>query len=228
MLRSTHFIDAVVDSADVGADALVLDLGAGPGTLTGPLAQTGARVVAIERAPVFVRRLRRRFAGVDNVRVVEGDLRVVPFPRRSFHVVASIPFSLSTALLGRLLDPPGTALRGAALVVEWGFARRVSGPRPRDVRVTWWGTRFEMRVVRRIPREAFMPVPSVDSAHLVVRRRPGMASRHTQRLLRQLLVAAYRDPGRRLRTLLTAVVPAARVRSVVSAAALTPSLPATR
>jgi 23S rRNA (adenine-N6)-dimethyltransferase len=219
-------IDAVVRSAGVGANALVLDLGAGPGTLTAPLARTGAHVVAIERDPAFVRRLRRRFAEAANVQVVEEDLRVVRFPRRRFHVVASIPFALSTVLLGRLLDPDETALCGADLVVEWGFARRVSEPRPRTSRVAWWGARFDMRVARRIPREAFAPAPSVDAAHLVIRRRPAMASTHTRRVLRQLLTAGYRDPNERLRRLLTVVAPMPRARSVANAAGLPPSMPA--
>jgi len=219
-------IEAVVRSADVGADALVLDLGAGPGTLTAPLARTGGRVVAIERDPAFVRRLRRRFAADDNVRVVEGDLRVVPFPRRPFQVVASIPFSLSTLLLSRLLDPVETPLHAADLVVEWGFARRVSSPRPRHPRVAWWGARFDIRIARRVPADAFVPAPSVDAAHLVIRRRPGMASPRAQRVLRRLLLAGYRDPHQRLRGLLTMVVPRTRVRTVTSAAGLTPSTPA--
>ncbi|MGW0228279.1 hypothetical protein ACWDWO_08190 [Actinopolymorpha singaporensis] len=41
----------LVESAGLGPDSLVLDLGAGPGTLTAPLARAGARVLAVERDP---------------------------------------------------------------------------------------------------------------------------------------------------------------------------------
>src|SRR5262245_10956660 len=63
LLRSGATVRALVESAAPGPDSLVLDLGAGPGTLTAPLARTGARVLAIERDPAFVDRLERRSGG---------------------------------------------------------------------------------------------------------------------------------------------------------------------
>lgn len=120
LLRSSGTVRALVESADLVPDALVLDLGAGPGTLTAPLASTGARVIAIEQDPTFLLRLRKRFDDLPNVRVVAGDLAVVPLPRRSFQVVASVPYALSTTLLRRLL--PGRTGLSAALAEVVGKA----------------------------------------------------------------------------------------------------------
>ena len=197
-----------------------MDLGAGPGTLTGPLAETGARVLAVEREPAFVARLHTRFADHPNVRVVEGDLRSVPLPRRPFQVVASIPFALSTTLFRRLLQPARTAVSSADLVVEWGFAKRVSQPLARDLEAAWWGARFELTVVRRIPAAMFAPAPGVDCAHLAIRPRPGMGRRRTLHALYALLAAAYRAPGRSVRDVVGEVVPKRQASGVVTAARL--------
>jgi 23S rRNA (adenine-N6)-dimethyltransferase len=147
----------------------VIDFGAGPGTITAPLAATGSRVLAIERDAAFVRQLNRRFAGQPLVRVVHADLRTVPLPSKDFSVVASIPYSLSTLLLRRLLSRPRRSLAGADLVVEWGFARRVVAAESKETAL--WATKYDIRVARRIAASCFRPAPRVDSAHLVIRRR---------------------------------------------------------
>lgn len=171
VLRDPAVVRTLVRSSGVGPGDLVLDLGAGPGVLTLALAATGARVVAVERHPRLARRLARRAAALD-IRVVEGDIRTVPLPHRPFHVVANIPFAASTVLLRRLLDEHhrGTALVGADLVVEWGFARRLTSP-PGDAVTARWQRRFALTTGRRVPARAFSPPPRVDAAHLVVRPR---------------------------------------------------------
>lgn len=197
----SRFAADLVRLAGVGPGDLVFDLGAGLGALTSPLADSGARVVAVERDEQYAERLRRRFATRPNVTVVTGDLRLVPLPRRDFRVVANIPFATTAALLRRLLDPPGSRLTSAYLVVEWGAGRRLSAW-SREPAGAWWGARFELRSVHRLNREAFRPPPTVDAEVLAVDRcalAPG-----AEAALRELLRLAGRDPDRSLRTLLAA------------------------
>lgn len=130
------------------------------------------------------------------MRVVAADARTVRLPRRAFTVVANLPYSISTPLLRRLLGAEETALTGADVLVEWGFAKRLTADPARDFETAWWQARFELTVARRVRPAAFEPAPSVDSAHLVIRRRPGVtpaAGRAAWRYLR----AQYRRPGRR-------------------------------
>lgn len=164
-------VDALIASASPGPGDLVVEFGAGTGVVTEALAATGARVLAVERLPRFVRQLERRFADVDAVRVVDGDARDVMLPHRPFVVVANLPYAVSTAVLRRLLTPRRTSVHRIDLLVEWGFARRVTDPVPRDRETAWWQHRFDLEVVRRIGPGAFDPAPSVASAHLRIRRR---------------------------------------------------------
>jgi 23S rRNA (adenine-N6)-dimethyltransferase len=123
-LAAPRVIGELVRSCRIGTGDLVLDLGA----ITAPLAGTGA-----------------------NVRVRTGDIRTIPLPGKDFYVVSSIPYAASTALFRRLLGPSRSALRRAAIVVEWGFAKRVTAAVPRDAELAWWAARFEIRLGKRIP-----------------------------------------------------------------------------
>jgi 23S rRNA (adenine-N6)-dimethyltransferase len=157
----------------------------------------------VERDAEFVRKLRNRFGERGNVRVIHADAGTVPLPRRQFSVVASIPYALSTMLLRRLLSSQHTSLGRAALIVEWGFARRLAAAIPRDLEQAWWAARFEILVVSRIPASCFSPSRRVDSAHLAVTRR----RRVPDRALWTLLAAAYRSPQQPVRTIVSGRIP---------------------
>jgi len=211
----------MVRSSGTEAGDLVMEFGAGTGVLTSALAATGARVIAVERHTGFVARLERRFAEEPGVRVVGADARTVMLPRRPYHVVANIPYSISTTLLRRLLDPRTTALAGADLIVEWGFAKRVTADVPRDLETAWWQVRFAMSIAERIPPESFRPAPAVDSAHLVIRRRADVsnAAAHQARLMLQ---ARYRSPRRPAKEILAGHVTKKRAHRLLTSTGIDP------
>lgn len=195
LLRDRHAVTAMARSAAAGPGDLVFDIGAGTGVLTASLAATGARVIAVERSPALVARLERRFAAESTVRVVEADARAVPLPRRAFSVVSNIPYSISTALIRRLLSPLDAAMVSADLVLQWGMAKHLTEAVPRNLETAWWQARFEITIASKLRPRSFNPPPSVDSAHVVVRRRSGMGRAASAAAFRQLR-AEYGVPSR--------------------------------
>jgi 23S rRNA (adenine-N6)-dimethyltransferase len=135
---------------------------------TEALARVVGRVLAVELDPELARGLRHRWS---NVEVVEGDAARVELPREPFSVVANVPFARTTDILHRLLDDPGSSLRRADLIVEWDVAHKFGVPWPSSVKGVVWSAWYEASVARRLPRDAFVPAPSVDAGVLVIRRR---------------------------------------------------------
>lgn len=167
-------ISRLLRVVDVRPDELVVDVGAGGGALTLPLADTGARVVAVEIDARWVARLRDRVAGAgiaDRVRVVHGDLRSFAVPAERWRVVANPPFGLTTALLRRLLDDPTRGPYRADLVVQLEVARKRTRQPPGTLRSAAWAPWWTFELGGRIDRRAFRPVPRVDAALLTIRRR---------------------------------------------------------
>ena len=158
--------ERIVAEAAIRPGETVLDIGAGTGALTGPLVDAGARVVAVELHPGRRATLRRRFGST--VTVVRADAGQLRLPRQPFRVVANPPFDVTGRLLRRLLVPAGRFM-AADMVLQRSAARRwaagdVSGA------ARWWRD-FDVRIGRNLPRRAFHPPPSVDTAVLLVRRR---------------------------------------------------------
>lgn len=146
----------------------MLDIGAGFGAVTRPLAGTGARVIAVERDERTARRLAIRTAALPNVTVITGDALVVPLPRRPYLVVSNIPFAITMALLRRLVD---SQLVAATLVVELSTGRRLVAPALGRRDLARWHRRFAFTLGPVIPAHGFRPAPSVDAVVLRLRRR---------------------------------------------------------
>lgn len=169
-LRSRRLVEALVAEAGVGPGDLVLDLGAGTGALTRPLAARVGQVWAVELDASLAADLRRRFCGT-TVRVVHADASRVRWPNEPFKVVANLPFGSAAAILRILLDDPAVPLVSANLVVQWELATKRAAVWPSTFAGAYWGAWYRFALVRRLPRCAFAPPPSVDAGVLRVERR---------------------------------------------------------
>lgn len=169
-LHSQALARELIADAGVGRLDLVVEIGAGSGTLTEALARVARSVVAIEVDPTWASRLRERFAGNRQVTVVEADALTAALPHEGFRIFGSVPFGRTTAILRRILDD--RHLTRADLVVQWeaGY-KRILLP-PRNALTIEWSPWWTFAVTRRISAVLFRPVPSVDAALLSIERRP--------------------------------------------------------
>ncbi|MDJ1133340.1 ErmE/ErmH/ErmO/ErmR family 23S rRNA (adenine(2058)-N(6))-methyltransferase [Streptomyces iconiensis] len=169
-LNSPYAVGLVVRLAAPGAGELVVEPGAGEGVLTRALARRCDRLVAHEVDPALMARLSARTRGLAHVRAVQGDfLRSLP-PREPFAVVGNIPFSRTSDIVRWCLEAP--SLTSATLVTQHEYARKRTGGHGRwsllTVR-TW--PEYEWRLLARVTRHHFTPVPRTDAAVLRVERR---------------------------------------------------------
>ncbi|MDI3279826.1 MAG: 16S rRNA (adenine(1518)-N(6)/adenine(1519)-N(6))-dimethyltransferase RsmA [Bacillota bacterium] len=188
-LVDEQVLKAIVEASSLHQDEPVLEIGAGLGVLTCALAETGARVVAVEKDRELLPFLRRAVAPYPNVRLAEGDildldLRGLWTPAelaQGFKVVANLPYYIATAVLSRLLeaDLPWRAM--VVMVQEEVADRLLAGPGGKEYGYLSVFVQYYAHVekIRRVPPAAFYPAPAVYSAlvRLTPRRPPAVAVR---------------------------------------------------
>ncbi|MCH1881867.1 23S ribosomal RNA methyltransferase Erm [Agrococcus sp. ARC_14] len=182
----------------------ILEIGPGDGALTLPLARLGRPIRALETDPRRAAALAQR--APRGTRVEHADALAHRFEPSPHVVVSNLPFHITTALLRHLLDAPGWT--DAVLIAQWEVARRragVGGATQLTAQAAPW---FEFALCRRIPRQAYRPMPQVDGGLFTVHRRAApLVPRSEQRVYRAMVARVFQSPGAGL----ARILPAARV-----------------
>lgn len=168
----------IVDAAGLGADDVVVELGAGLGALTAMLAREAGLVVAVERDRDLAQVLRSEFAGDPRVELLEANAARLDFGAlrerygRRLVVVGNLPYHMASQIVFKLVEA-GQALDHWLVMVQREMAQRmVAGPGSRRYGVMSIRLALTAEVVPElvVPPEAFLPAPRVQSQ--VVRGRP--------------------------------------------------------
>ena len=155
-----------------------MEVGAGLGSLTVPLAEAGARVLAIEVDRGLSEALREVVAPYPDVRIDVADAMrtdwVSALGAERWSMVSNLPYNVSVPLLLDLLQTVPTIDRYVVMVQREVGERLVARPGEEtygavSVRVAY---RADARVVRRVPADVFWPRPKVDSVLVRLDPRP--------------------------------------------------------
>lgn len=199
--------------SDVGPGDHVVEIGAGLGSLTLALAETGADVTAIEVdhgiAPVLRDVLRDR----PEIDVIVNDARevdwnAIPPTEADLVVVANLPYNVATPLVADLLDQVPRVRRFVVMVQKEVAQRLAASPGSPEyggisVKVSYWAT---ARVLGDVPPTVFVPRPKVTSAIIKIVRRDEPAVASDRAVLFSLVRTAFGQRRKMLRRSLHALV----------------------
>ena len=167
----------IAELARVGSGDRVVEIGAGLGSLTLALADTGADVTAIEVDRGIVPILRDVVADRTNVRVVEADAMHLDWNELlgegdGWILVANLPYNVATPLICDLLDDVPAISRMLVMVQREAAERFAAAPRTAaygavSVKAAYWGNAV---VVGHVPASVFVPRPNVESALVEITR----------------------------------------------------------
>ena len=165
-------LNKVLKAAKVSPQDIVLEIGAGLGSLTYLLAQQSRHVVAVELDTRLIAPLREALAGFTNVTICEGDmLKLSPdvlIDAERYVVVANIPYYITSALIRHLLEANHKPTR-MVLTVQLEVAERILA---RDGKMSLLALSVQVygkpELKARIPAGCFYPPPEVDSAVLSI------------------------------------------------------------
>ncbi len=167
----------IAELARVGVGDHVVEIGAGLGSLTLALADTGAAITAIEVDRGIVAILRDVLTERPDVKVVEADAMHLDWQQLlaghdSWVLVANLPYNVATPLICDLLDDVPAISRMLVMVQREAAERFAAAPRTSaygavSVKTAYWGT---AKVVGHVPASVFVPRPNVESALVEITR----------------------------------------------------------
>ena len=177
----------LLQTARLGPDDVVLEIGTGTGSLTILMAPLAAAVVTVEIDRRLFQLSGEELLGLQNVTRLQLDAlksknrlnpavlgavadRLADAPGRRLKLVSNLPFNVATPILANLLTtdtPPQTM----TITIQKELAERITArPRTKDYGALsiWVQSQCKLEIVRTLPPEVFWPRPKVTSAILQV------------------------------------------------------------
>lgn len=187
----------MVEYAGVERSDVVLDVGAGVGSLTEKLERKAKKVYAVEKDEELCEVLRERY-NKSRTEVLEGDIMKLELPTFD-KVVASIPFYLSSSITYKLLlHNAGFGL--AVLVYQKEFAQKMSanpGSKLYGRLSVITQALADVEILEIVHRDAFYPSPPVTAA--IVRLREKVVK--DKEKFFEFVTAAFGQRRKKMRTI---------------------------
>ena len=194
------FLSSVVSDMGISKDDTVIEVGTGAGTFTRVLSSFAKQVYTFEVDKRLEQVLKSQFEGLDNIElvfadalkydmdsvVIEGDSGAVDgcgidgrtgVGSSYYKLIANIPYYITTPLLIKFIQDPRCS-EICVLVQEELANRVIASCGTKDygalsVTMQAWG---RCKILKRVPRHIFTPVPAVDSAFVQIIRHSAVGS----------------------------------------------------
>ncbi len=176
-LIDANIVRKSLELAEIARGDIVVEIGPGLGTLTGALAEAGAKVYAVEIDKRLFDFLTKRFCGNENVNLINADaldrpLAGLPDNSADFKIVANLPYAISTPWLDRVL--PGRLPQKMSLMLQKEAALRFaarSGSGEFSPISVFLSEAYDIMPPHKVSASCFYPRPAVDSMLLPLSRK---------------------------------------------------------
>lgn len=178
-LTDGNIISKIVNAADIKGGC-VLEIGPGLGALSGPVIELAERYAGVEIDRRLFEILRERFCA-DNVLLINDDITKTDldaisrfFSGKEMHVVANLPYYLTTPIVKRMLTC-GLDIRSMTLMIQKEAAARFfarQGAKQYGPLSVYIGYAYEIARVAEVSKNCFTPKPDIDSVVIKLTKKP--------------------------------------------------------
>ena len=178
-LIDENVLNKIIESADIESDDTILEIGPGLGILTLGLARRAKKIIAIEKDKTLCEALRKilDIGNVKNVEIINTDILEYKNQETNYKIVANIPYYLTSPLVRKFLESDNKPSE-IILMIQKEVAQRICATPPRmsllAISVQFYA---QPEIIAYIPKDAFYPVPKVDSAIIKITPYPNVGHR---------------------------------------------------
>ena len=217
-LTDANMAAAIVGYAGLSDQDVVLEIGAGLGSLTLPLAKQALKVIAVEKDHRLVGLLQNELAaeGLDNVSLLEQDILKFDIPalagaeENDLTVVGNVPYNISSQILVQILKARA-CIKKSVLMFQKELAQRITAPPGSKA----YGRISAMvqycskvTVLTEVKAGLFFPKPNIDSLVLGIDFDPDAGKKvRDEAFLFDVIKAAFSKRRKTLRNALTGMLP---------------------
>jgi len=206
--------EAIASRANLSPDDVVLEIGAGLGALTIPVARIVKKIYALEKDPQMVELLKTQILvnRISNCEIVQGDILKIDLhtfaelAAGKIIVVGNLPYNISSQILVKLIQSRH-AVQRAIVMLQKELARRISAqPGIKEYGRISAMLRYcaDIRIVANVKASTFYPPPKIDSQVLEIRfKSTSVYGEHDEAMLFKVIKAAF---GNRRKTLKNALI----------------------
>ncbi len=156
--------DQIIDFGNITEDDIVLEIGAGIGTLTIELAKKAKKVIAVEQDERICEILTERLEDekIDNVELINNDALKVEFTQFN-KIISNLPYQISSPVTFKFLNYNFDL---AILMYQKEFANRMDGKvgsRDYSRLSTMLYFKCDIERLADVSCESFIPKPQIDS-----------------------------------------------------------------
>ncbi|MBL7156098.1 MAG: ribosomal RNA small subunit methyltransferase A [Candidatus Pacebacteria bacterium] len=168
-LLSKTVLNKIIETGNIKKTDIILEIGAGIGTLTKELAKNAKKVIAIEKDKRLIKLLKENLKEFNNVYVINNDvlktdIRDYKLKTKNYKLISNLPYYITSPIIRKFLEienPPYQMI----LMVQKQVAQRITA-KPPDMNLLAVSVQFysETKIISYVSKDCFYPKPKVDSA----------------------------------------------------------------
>ncbi len=193
----------IINFGDISKEDIVLEIGAGIGTLTIELAKRAKKVIAIEQDSNICKILNQRLKEekLDNVELINEDALKIEFPKFN-KIVSNLPYQISSPITFKFLDYDFDL---AILMYQKEFGERMNGEvgsknYSRLSAMLYF--KCDVKTLTDVSCESFIPKPKVDSVVISLTPKESMLDSDDFNIYSKFCKALFQHRNKKIRNAL--------------------------
>ena len=169
-------INNIIESAQIGKEDLVIEIGPGLGTLTKYLLEKAKKVICIELDKKMITILEDRFSLYNNLQIINNDVLKVDLNSmileekrktqiKNVKIVANLPYYITTPIIMKLLESKLDIQSITVMIQKEVADRLIAKPGDKQTGAITYTVYYycEGEKVLEVPHTSFIPKPEVTS-----------------------------------------------------------------